>query len=315
MGDVSMMYQVFILNILQKIRFVLNITTIKIIRMKNLLLFTCMCLGYQAYSQVGINTQTPLATLDVTGKPATTSAIDGMIAPRLSGDQLIGKDSVYTPAQTGSIIYITAMPTVPLTSKTANISKTGYYYFNGTQWMAFENTIIGDIKSSFLTADHNGWVRLDGRSISTLTTSQQSKASSLGFSTNLPNATNSYLVQNGSSLGSISSSNTKTISQNQLPNVQLGGTTNSVSPDIHYDIRNGTSPNQAQIANGPSTSFLAALNSSGTLQDNNVSPTELWQDTHNHTITTNSMNGGVTQQPIDIRPQSMSVNMFVFLGL
>lgn len=282
--------------------------------MKNLLLFTCICLGCQAYSQVGINTQTPLATLDVTGKPATTSAIDGVIAPRLSGDQLISKDAVYTAAQAGSIIYITALPTIALTSKTANVSKTGYYYFNGTQWMTFENTIIGDIKSSFLTADHSGWIRLDGRSVASLTASQQSKASSLGFSTNLPNATNSYLVQNSNPLGSINSSNTRTISQNQLPNVQLGGTTNSVSPDIHYDIRNGASPNQAQIANGPSTSFLAALNSSGTLQDNNVSPTELWQDIHNHTITTNSINGGVTQQPIDIQPQNMSVNMFIFLG-
>lgn len=35
---------------------------------------------------------------------------------------------------------------------------------------------------------------------------------------------------------------------------------------------------------------------------------------HSHTITTDSINGGVTQEPIDITPMSLSVNQFVYLG-
>ena len=70
----------------------------------------------------------------------------------------------------------------------------------------------------------------------------------------------------------------------------------------------------SQTIPGPSTTFLASFNPSGTLQDNHVSPTELWQESHSHTITTNSINGGVIQQSINIQPQSLSVNMFVYLG-
>ncbi len=50
----------------------------------------------------------------------------------------------------------------------------------------------GETKTDYKTTDHNGWVQLDGRAISTLTTSQQAQATSLGFGTNLPN-----LVDNG----------------------------------------------------------------------------------------------------------------------
>jgi hypothetical protein len=35
---------------------------------------------------------------------------------------------------------------------------------------------------------------------------------------------------------------------------------------------------------------------------------------HNHTITTASINGGVSQQSIDATPKSLSVNTFVYLG-
>jgi hypothetical protein len=35
---------------------------------------------------------------------------------------------------------------------------------------------------------------------------------------------------------------------------------------------------------------------------------------HVHTITTNSLNGGVTQQSVNITPQSLSVNTFIYLG-
>jgi len=41
--------------------------------------------------QVGINTTTPQATLQVEGKPSISSELDGIIPPRLTGNQLQAK--------------------------------------------------------------------------------------------------------------------------------------------------------------------------------------------------------------------------------
>jgi hypothetical protein len=76
---------------------------------------------------------------------------------------------------------------------------------------------IGDCKSGLQTADHSGWVLLDGRAKSSLTASQQTAATSLGIGTNLPNATGRAFVQGtlGAQIGS------STIAQANLPNVTL----------------------------------------------------------------------------------------------
>lgn len=68
------------------------------------------------------------------------------------------------------------------------------------------NLTIGDIKTGIQSTDHNGWVKLDGRLKSSLTTTQQSQATSLGIGSNLPDATNSHLIQNGTTLGSVKGS-------------------------------------------------------------------------------------------------------------
>ncbi|TDL99405.1 MAG: hypothetical protein C4K58_05725 [Flavobacteriaceae bacterium] len=86
-----------------------------------------------SYSQVGIDTNNPAATLDVTGKATSATTIDGVIPPRLTGNQLKAKDAVYTAAQTGAIVYISAAAS-PTTTKTANVTSAGYYYFDGTIW-------------------------------------------------------------------------------------------------------------------------------------------------------------------------------------
>lgn len=85
------------------------------------------------------------------------------------------------------------------------------------------NANYGDVKTGIQTADHNGWVLLNGRLKSSLATSQQAQATSLGIGTILPNATNTFLVQNGGTLGNVTGSNTITIAQNQLPNVNFEG--------------------------------------------------------------------------------------------
>lgn len=100
-------------------------------------------------AQVGINTQTPNATLDVQGKASTTTIPDGIIAPRISKQQLAAKtDATYTPAQTAAIVYVNDITaptgTVPSLTEVAEVTAVGYYYFNGTMWKAISGVAAVD---------------------------------------------------------------------------------------------------------------------------------------------------------------------------
>lgn len=92
--------------------------------------------------QVGVNTNDPKATFQVVGQPTTTTVPDGVIAPNLTRNQLNQKSSVYTTSQKGSIVYVTTLDGTA-TDKTIDVSSIGYYYFDGSIWVAFvqENPI------------------------------------------------------------------------------------------------------------------------------------------------------------------------------
>ncbi len=85
-----------------------------------------------AFTQVGIGTTTPESTLDIVGKPTDTSILDGVIPPRITGDQLRAK--TYTSDQVGAIVYVTTADSAPA-GQTVEVQAIGYYYFNGTKWI------------------------------------------------------------------------------------------------------------------------------------------------------------------------------------
>ncbi len=91
-------------------------------------------------AQIGVNTSSPSATLDVVGKPTTSTSADGIIPPRLSGDQLQSKDGVYTMAQNGVLVYVTA-PVTTITPKTVNVTAPGIYYYDAVNsvWTALNS--------------------------------------------------------------------------------------------------------------------------------------------------------------------------------
>lgn len=91
------------------------------------------------YSQVGINNQTPRATLDVAAKNNNGTTPEGLILPRLTGEQIRAADGQYGTDQTGAVIYATAGVTTAST-KTANINSEGYYYFDGSLWQKLGRT-------------------------------------------------------------------------------------------------------------------------------------------------------------------------------
>lgn len=249
---------------------------------KTIIFFTLLPVLMSA--QVGIGTTDPKATLDVReSDPANPTAYAGIAIPQV---QILPNSG----NRSGQLVLLT--------------SDNKFYYFNGAIWSPIgETNLSGDIKQGLQTVDYEGWIKLDGRAISTLTANQQAQAILLGFSTNLPDATNSFLVQNGTSMGSISGSNTIIIDQNQLPNITLTGTT---STDGNHTHTYGLPKGDANRSNG----------AGNTLWGNtfNLNRNTGASGNHNHTFTTSSINGNVLQQPINITPQSLSVNTFLYLG-
>jgi hypothetical protein len=267
------------------------------------ILFNLLCFSlfsFPVFAQIGIGNKDPKATLDISGNPSATGIPDGIIAPRINRAGLIAK-SAYTIAQIGAIVYITDLSGTNNAS-TSKITEVGYYYFDGSKWCSMNSTGFtfnyGDIKTGIQSNDHNGWIKLDGRATNTLTATQQIQAAALGIGNNLPNAANAFLVQNGNSLGSISGSNTRTLTQNQLPNITLNYSRfSSFTTDGTSGSSSGTLP-----LNGTS-SALIGWTGNGRINF-----------TSTNTNTTSSLNGDVTQQNLDITPKSMSVNTFIFLG-
>jgi hypothetical protein len=164
---------------------------------------------------------------------------------------------------------------------------------------------FGDVKTGIQATDHGGWVKLDGRLTSSLTSTQQLQAAVLGIGSNLPDASNAVLMQNGLTLGNVSGSNTKTIAQNQLPNVTLGGSTSTAGAHTH----NLRVTQDANLQSGVQSGVATDNNNAGTSNAQVVSG-----GAHTHTITTTSINGNVTQQQLDITPKALSINVFIYLG-
>ena len=108
---------------------------------KNIILLGAFTFSSLAYSQVGIDTDTPKATLDVMAKATDLTNPDGIIAPRLTGAQLKAKDGLYDTPQTGTIVYVTeALATIDTSTKTVNVTNLGYYYFDGAVWQMLKGT-------------------------------------------------------------------------------------------------------------------------------------------------------------------------------
>jgi len=101
-----------------------------------------------AFAQVGINNTNPQATLDVTAKTTDGSKAEGLLVPRLTGDQIQAANTQYTAAQSGVLIYATAAAASP-SGKTVNMTTAGYYFFDGNIWQRV-NTGSG---STLYTAD------------------------------------------------------------------------------------------------------------------------------------------------------------------
>ncbi|SHG70371.1 hypothetical protein SAMN05421866_1271 [Chryseobacterium oranimense] len=101
--------------------------------MKKRLLFGIIVFPLFHYAQVGINTTTPAATLDVTAKNTTGTAtnVDGLLIPRVDRQRAQSMASI----PTSTIIYVNSIATGTQTGTAANINAVGYYSYDGSVWV------------------------------------------------------------------------------------------------------------------------------------------------------------------------------------
>ncbi|WP_079240844.1 beta strand repeat-containing protein [Chryseobacterium indologenes] len=104
----------------------------KVLPLAILLLTFC-----KVHSQVGINTTSPAATLDITAKNATgtSTSVDGVLITRL--DRQRAQSMTGVPAST--LIYVNSVATGSQTGTAVNIDTVGYYYYNGSAWVKLHN--------------------------------------------------------------------------------------------------------------------------------------------------------------------------------
>jgi hypothetical protein len=180
---------------------------------------------------------------------------------------------------------------------------------------ATSSATIGDAKSAFLPNDHAGWIKLDGRAISTLTTTQQTAATGLGFTTNLPDATGAVPMQGGA-LGAISGTMERALSQANLPAVNLS----SDSSGDHYHAmmavtnENGNCGLSEMLAVGAYPATKVWNRQAGVATGNNGNIPIVGRAMENAGPHTHTVPLGGEGTPIDITPKSIAVNMFVYLG-
>ena len=136
-----------------------NSSFFKVAIVLSLLVFNSASL-LNAQVTVGANT-TPNATLDVVASdPSNATIPEGVIAPRLTGDQIKAKDLIYLAAQNGAIVYATSAVSGVPAGKTINITASGYYYYDApnTVWQALKATSSGGTYSGSTS------IHLDGTS-------------------------------------------------------------------------------------------------------------------------------------------------------
>jgi hypothetical protein len=281
-----------------------------------------LLLGFIGTAQTGIGTTTP----DASAKLDVSATNKGLLPPRVTLTSGSDTTTISSPA-TGLLVYNTGN----------NVAlQAGYYYWNGSYWEMFSGNNFGDVKTGFQVSDHNGWVKLNGRLKSSLSASQQTVATSIGIGANLPDAANSYLSQNGAAMGAVSGSNTTVLSQANLPNVNFTGTSGNngnhahiVDPPLTYtnnsgnhyhetpfnnDDYNGSGGgNQSLEDDGGGWSYRATTWSGD--HNHYVDIPGFWSSTtgdHNHSLSVSSGGSGTA---ITVAPKTLSVTMFIYLGL
>lgn len=125
------------------------------ITMKKALFSFCLTASLTVYSQVGINTSTPQAMLDITVKNISNpSGNDGLLIPRIDQFPTVNPTAV----QNSMLVYLT---TATAAGSPFGINSSGFYYWNFSQlkWIALDSTKTAwSLKGNTATVDGTNYV-------------------------------------------------------------------------------------------------------------------------------------------------------------
>lgn len=158
--------------------------------MKKITISSLVLLSGLLFSQVGINTDKPKATLDIVSSPSNSAKNDGILIPKLTGDQLKAKDALYGVDQEGVLVFITQNVTPPYNGKTRNVNTPGFYYYDRltSTWLKVNDQASNGLQ--FTGSD----TRLGGALIQPTTISGITAANTLNFQSATSNAADSYIT-------------------------------------------------------------------------------------------------------------------------
>lgn len=277
-----------------------------------------LCISAPFKAQIGINTDSPKAALDIVALSGS-SQVAGMQAPRLTLAELTAKgNTLYGTSQTGAIIYITNTTGGNTTGQRVNITVSGYYCFDGSIWQKLgaydvfdiSTAIVGDVKYSLSTADHAGWYLLNGRATSGFSATAKAAAASIGFTANLPDTRDRVLKAKTTTetLGSLGGSNTLQISKANLPSLSLVGTISGTSGSggaAHTHTFSGTS---ASAGLAHTHTFTGVAANGGVAHQHTLSGTAAnGGAAHTHTFSGSSASAGAHTHNYTA-PQEQNIN-------
>ncbi|WP_027384086.1 hypothetical protein [Epilithonimonas caeni] len=99
------------------------------------------------FGQVGVNTNSPKTTLDVSAKRDVSGSITdntqhiGLQSPRLTRAELTNNTATYGVDQTAALIYVTDVSGGDTNIPRTHVDSPGYYYFDGVLWQKFTGGI------------------------------------------------------------------------------------------------------------------------------------------------------------------------------
>ena len=195
---------------------------------KNIFLASTLAFCGFVYGQVGINNVTPKSTLDVAAKSTDDTTAEGIIAPRLTGDQIKSKDALYTEEQTGAIVYVTTGVTGVAEGKTINMITPGYYYYDHAAllWIKIGGSGYGD-------TTNDAWFNNDAVDAKRL------EVGTLSDGISLRPAGTDFIIKDNGSVGIGTKNNTSTldvIGGNSIYNAGINIATSDVNGEAKIGV-------------------------------------------------------------------------------
>lgn len=229
-------------------------------------------------AQVGINTQSPQTTMDISAKRNSGGVITdntqliGLQAPRLTRAELTSNTATYANNQQGALIYITDISGGTATGQRINIDTIGYYYFDGSLWQKVTSSPV-NIYNTNGSLTGNRTLTLNGSALNFTGTNEKTAWVSDGRLTQ-----NNLLNSGGQASMSFYGGNNSNlfIQQFNNNNAQIYTTNNSTGFNIGTHATSTSAPLifVTSAGGGALSTEKMRITGEGNVGVNTVSPTE-----------------------------------------